>query len=158
MRYYRFLADVTCYFGRSTSKRIIGNLSKSGDWEGRQQMIQFTHQSRRRFVPRVDWQDHQTGINSIKDLVEEQNREMKKLPDDPHPDFIKARSSFCECQKSTLKVSITSSQGSLAVTTGIPANGSEKNMINGLHQISRLSGCVAEVYSDIPLEEIVSND
>jgi hypothetical protein len=149
MRYYRFLADVTCYFGRSTSKRIIGNLSKSGDWEGRRQTIQFAHQSRWRFVQRIDWQDHQTGIKSIKDLVEEQNCEIKKLPDDFTFDSIKAKSSFCECQKSTLKVSITSSQGGLAVTTGIPANGSEKNMINGLHQISRLSGCVAQVCGDI---------
>jgi hypothetical protein len=87
MRYYSFLADVTCYFGRSTSKRIIENLSKSGNWEGRRQTIQFAHQSRWRFVQRIDWQDHQTGIKSIKDLVEEQNREMKKLPDDPHPRF-----------------------------------------------------------------------
>lgn len=126
MRYYRFLADVTCYFGRSTSKRIIGNLSKSGDWEGRRQTIQFAHQSRWRFVQRIDWQDHQTGIKSIKDLVEEQNREIKKLPDDFTFDSIKAKSSFCECQKSTLKLSITSSQGGLAVTTGVPANGLRK--------------------------------
>jgi hypothetical protein len=87
MRYHRFLADVTCYFGRSTSKRIIGNLSKSNDWEGRRQTIQFAYQSCWRFVQRIDSQDHQTGINSIKGLVEEQNREIKKLLDDFHLRF-----------------------------------------------------------------------
>src|SRR5437588_11961899 len=87
MRYYRLLADVTCYFGRSTSERIMGNLSKSSDWEGYRQVIQFAHQSCRRFVRRIDSQDHQTGINSIKCLVEEQNREVKKLPDNFHLRF-----------------------------------------------------------------------
>jgi hypothetical protein len=83
----RFLADVTGYFGRSTAKRIIGNLSKSGDWDGRRQTIQFAHQSRWIFLQRIDSQDHQTGINSIKGLMEEQNREIKKLLDDFHVRF-----------------------------------------------------------------------
>jgi hypothetical protein len=87
MRYYRFLADVTCYFGRSTAKRIIRNLSKSSDWEGSRQTIQFAHQSCWRFVQRIDSQDHQTGINSIKGVVGEQNREIKKLLDDFHLRF-----------------------------------------------------------------------
>ena len=56
-------------------------------------------------------------------------------------DSIKAKSSSCECQKSTLKVSITNSERSLAVITGIPGNGSEKNMIYGFHQTSGLWLC-----------------
>jgi hypothetical protein len=50
-------------------------------------MIRFAHQSYWRFVQRIDSQDHQTGINSIKGLVEEQNHEMKKLLDDFHLRF-----------------------------------------------------------------------
>jgi hypothetical protein len=48
---------------------------------------QCAHQSCRRFVQRIDAQAHQRGMNSIKGLVEEQNREIKKVLDDFHLRF-----------------------------------------------------------------------
>jgi hypothetical protein len=47
----------------------------------------------------------------------------------------------------------------LAVITGIPGNGSKKNVINGLHQTSELSAMWPRgVVASFSLQEIVSNN
>jgi hypothetical protein len=55
-------------------------------------------------VPRIDWQDHQTGINSIKDLVEEQNREMKELPDDFYLRFHQSEELILRASKVNVEI------------------------------------------------------
>jgi hypothetical protein len=151
MRYYRFLADVTCCFVAaqlSESSEIFRRVVIGKAADRRSSLpISLARDLRKELTRKIS--DHQTGINSIKGVVEEQTREIKKLLEDFHLRFHQSEELISRVSKSTLKVSITSSQRSLAVITGIPANGPEKNMINGLHQISGLSSCVAQVCSDI---------
>ena len=86
-------------------------------------------------MQRIDSQDHQTGINSIKGLVEEQNREIKKLLDDFHLRFHQSEELILRVSK----VNVESVHNQLR----------EKLGCYYCSLTSRLSGCVAQVCSDI---------
>jgi hypothetical protein len=74
-----FLASAACHFDQNTVKRMLRNIPKIDDWEGRLRTLADLDTGCRKFATKIDSEYHRSGMKTMKDLLDEQTNTTDEL-------------------------------------------------------------------------------